>query len=95
MTLNDALLLRDSHLHLIGKTTEKIPFIISAIIVVPDDNYVDFMNHYYNLKNELTGELTPSELLLKYHSKSYSVKVISEQGHMGEDEIYGDLSSYI
>ena len=47
MTLNDALLLKKSYLHLIGNNTEKIPFIISDIIVTPDDNYEDFMNHYY------------------------------------------------
>lgn len=91
MTLEQARELKAKYKHLIGQKAKDIDANIHDIIIVPDDNFHSFISEYRMYMDDISNE----EMILKFPSNSYSVKIIYDYDPEFVDIITDDISVYV
>jgi len=72
MNLEQAKKIRDEHENLKGQRAKDFDANICDIIVVPSDNFNNFISEYRMYMDNVSND----EMILKYPSKTYTVNVI-------------------
>lgn len=95
MNLEQAKQTRDKHETLKGQRAKDVDANIYDVIVVPVDNFGDFISEYRMYMDNVSND----EMILKYPSKNYVVKVIYDLDpefvdiYSDDIEVYIDLNS--
>ena len=91
MNLQEAKQTRDKHKSLKGQRAKDVEANIYDVIVVPVDNFGGFISEYRMYMDDITND----EMILKYPSKNYAVKVIYDLDPEFVDIYSDDIEVYI
>lgn len=91
MNLQQAKQIRDKYLNLKGQKAKDFDANIYDVIVVPVDNFEGFISEYRMYMDDITND----EMILKYPSKNYTVKVIYDLDPDFVDIYSDDIGVYI
>lgn len=91
MNLDQAKQVRNTYKNLVGQKAKDIDANIYDIIVAPVDNFEEFISEYTMNMNDISN----GEMILKYPSKSYMVKIIYDIDPEFVNVYYDDIDVYI
>lgn len=90
MTLEQAIILRNQYLNLIGQKGKDIDANIFDVIVTPIDGFERFLAQYRDDLKDVSND----EMIYDFPSREYAVKIIYDYDPEFVDIIFDDVSEY-